>query len=60
MAGLSTESLLRVRIAQLEAARLAYASEFDGDVGSIHDNIRKLKAENAELKDALEDAANNY
>lgn len=39
------------RIAQLEAARFAYASEFppdengDPDVGSIHENIRKLKAE---------------
>lgn len=38
------------RIAQLEAARFAYASEFppnedgDPDVGSIHENIRKLKA----------------
>lgn len=38
------------RIAELEAARIAYASEFapdeDGnpDVGSIHENIRKLKA----------------
>lgn len=29
----------------LEAARIAYASEFDGDVGSIHENIRKLKAQ---------------
>lgn len=39
------------RIAELEAARIAYASEFppnqDGepDVGSIHENIRKLKAD---------------
>lgn len=43
------------RIAELEAARIAYASEFapdeDGnpDVGSIHENIRKLKAD---LKDS--------
>lgn len=41
---------LHRRIAELEAARRAYASEFplteDGepDVGSIHANIRKLKA----------------
>lgn len=41
----------RQRIAELEAARIAYASEFppnkDGepDVGSIHENIRKLKTE---------------
>lgn len=40
----------RKRIAGLEAARFAYASEFppnedgDPDVGSIHENIRKLKA----------------
>lgn len=39
------------RIAELEAARIAYASEFDPDengdpdVGSIHANIRKLKAQ---------------
>jgi hypothetical protein len=29
-----------------KAARIAYANEFDGDVGSIHQNIRKLKSEN--------------
>lgn len=28
----------------LNSARIAYASEFDGDVGSIHQNIRELKA----------------
>lgn len=39
------------RIAELEAARFAYASEFphddngDPDVGNIHANIRKLKAD---------------
>src|SRR5690554_4806036 len=48
----------------LRAARIAYASEFppilDGgdaglpDVGRIHENIRRLKAENAELKAELE------
>ncbi len=38
------------RVAELEAARIAYASEFaldengDPDVGSIHANIRKLKS----------------
>lgn len=41
---------LRRRVSELEAARIAYASEFpltaDGepDVGNIHANIRKLKA----------------
>jgi hypothetical protein len=30
---------------ELRAARIAYASEFDGDVGNIHENIRALKAE---------------
>jgi len=40
------------RIAELEAARIAYASEFDGDVGRIHENIRKLKAENERLREA--------
>lgn len=46
---------LRSRIDGLEAARIAYANEFelnsDGepDVGSIHQNIRKLKAENKDL-----------
>ena len=39
------------RVAEMEAARIAYASEFppnedgDPDVGSIHENIRKLKAD---------------
>lgn len=43
---------LKRRIAQLEAARIAYASEFqlnedgDPDVGNIHANIRALKASN--------------
>ena len=42
---------LNARITELEAARIAYASEFqlnaDGepDVGSIHQNIRSLKAQ---------------
>lgn len=48
-------SLRQKRIAALEAARIAYASEFpaDGegnpDVGSIHENIRALKARYEEL-----------
>jgi len=37
-------------VAGLEAARRAYASEFDGDVGSIHGNIRKLKKERDDYK----------
>ena len=45
------------RIAELEAARFAYASEFDGDVGSIHENIRALKAKVAELEAVHEEAA---
>lgn len=42
------------RVASLEAARLAYASEFppnsngESDVGSIHENIRKLKRDSIE------------
>lgn len=42
---------LRRRVSELEAARIAYANEFpltddgDPDVGNIHANIRKLKAE---------------
>jgi len=40
---------LRVELGQHKAARVAYASEFDGDVGSIHENIRKLKKERAEI-----------
>lgn len=47
---------LRAYIAELQAARRAYASEFDPvngepDVGSIHENIRKLKKS---LNSALE------
>jgi len=48
---------LEKRIAELEreksalqASRMAYASEFDDDVGSIHENIRKLKRERDLLK----------
>lgn len=40
------------RVAELEAARVAYASEFDGDVGNIHASIRALKAKEVELKSA--------
>lgn len=49
----------------LEAARIAYASEFplnsDGepDVGSIHANIRALKAERDRLFEALTNLAND-
>jgi hypothetical protein len=48
------------RIGQFEASRIAYANEFqpneDGepDVGNIHANIRKLKAERDELKLRIE------
>jgi len=48
-----------VRIRGLEAARFAYASEFapdengDPDVGNIHANIRKLKAELANARNAV-------
>ena len=48
------------RIAQLEAARFAYASEFclneegQPDKGSIHQNIRALKAKCAEIERELE------
>lgn len=48
-----------VRIRGVEAARFAYASEFapdengDPDVGSIHANIRKLKAELANARNAV-------
>jgi hypothetical protein len=61
---LDTNEKLVDKVCGLEAARIAYASEFppipDGDdaglpaVGSIHENIRRLKAENAELKAELE------
>lgn len=53
-----------VRVHQLEAARIAYASEFppdehgDPDVSSIHANIRKLKAQYSAARNAaLEEAA---
>ena len=41
---------LQARERELEAARIAYASEFDGDVGSIHENIRKMKTRVRELE----------
>ena len=56
------EAPLLKRIAQLEAARFAYASEFclneegQPDKGSIHQNIRALKAKCAELERELEAA----
>lgn len=55
------------RTGELEAARIAYASEFDGDVGDIHQNIRKLKAYKDQLEEvvylvrvALTGDANNH
>jgi hypothetical protein len=47
---------LERELSEYKAARYAYASEFpldangDPDVGSIHENIRKLMRENAELR----------
>lgn len=34
------------KLGQLEAARIAYASEFDNDVDNIHHSIRELKSDN--------------
>ena len=48
------EQQMAVRIKELEAARSAYASEFDGDVGSIHESIRKLKQERDQLQAKLD------
>ncbi len=39
---------------ELKTARMAYASEFDGDVGSIHENIRKFKVEHDALRAELD------
>ena len=53
---------LESQVSGLEAARFAYASEFaldeEGmpDKGSIHQNIRKLKADYAQLETELADA----
>jgi len=44
---------LKLEKSKLEASRFAYASEFDGDEGSIHQNIRYLKEQNKALKEAL-------
>jgi hypothetical protein len=58
----AAEAPLLARIAELEAARIAYASEFplnaDGepDVGNIHANIRKLKSDVAYWKTRAKDA----
>ncbi len=41
---------LEQRVEALEAARFAYASEFDGDKESIHENIRKMKQQVEALK----------
>lgn len=53
---------LEQRNSGLEAARFSYASEFllnskgEPDIGSIHKNIRKLKADYAQLEADLADA----
>ena len=52
-------SVLEKEVAGLNAARFAYASEFkldpegQPDIGSIHRNIRALKASNIELIEAV-------
>ena len=52
--------VMEARVAELEAARIAYASEFPPDAeglpdtGSIHANIRAMKARVAELESRLE------
>ena len=43
-------------VRERDAARFAYASEFDGDVGSIHQNIRLMKARISQLESALREA----
>ena len=54
-------TILTDEIESLKAARYAYASEFaknadgDPDVGSIHSNIRAMKAKIAELKRTIMD-----
>ncbi|GGA99967.1 hypothetical protein GCM10011491_30260 [Brucella endophytica] len=48
---------LRAQILELEAAQQSYADLFDGDAGSIHENIRALKADFAALR---EDASKVY
>jgi len=51
---------LEAKLSAHKAARIAYASEFplnsegEPDVGSIHQNIRALKAENQRLRESLE------
>jgi hypothetical protein len=53
-------------VSGLRAARMAYASEFplneDGepDVGSVHANIRALKAENERLREAAQALRQSY
>ena len=55
----SMAELLRAKVESLEAARIAYASEFplneEGlpDVGSIHENIRALKAKLRALSEIM-------
>ena len=44
---------LRKERDELQATRIAYASEFDGDVGSIHQNIRELKQKLKQLDDVM-------
>ncbi len=47
---------LKQQVEALEAARFAYASEFDGDKESIHENIRKMKQQVEALTKRLQRA----
>ncbi len=46
---------LEQQVEALEAARFAYASEFDGDKESIHENIRKMKQQVEALSEKYSD-----
>jgi len=45
---------LQATITKMKAQRIAYASEFECDEGSIHENIRTLKATITELREFVE------
>ena len=51
---------LEQQVEALEAARFAYASEFDGDKESIHENIRKMKQQVEALTDGVEELLKKY
>lgn len=51
---------IEAEVSALKAQRAAYASEFDGDEGSIHQSIREMKADVDRLRSFIVAMADQY